>query len=53
MANVTGSWQHYFGFILSERVPPQGWDKKALVCYSLKWQNDRKAAMGNSDLDVN
>lgn len=28
MANVTGSWQHYFGFLLSERVPPQRRDKK-------------------------
>lgn len=28
MANVTGSWQHYLGFILSKRAPPQGWNKK-------------------------
>lgn len=28
MANVTGSWQHYSGFILSKRAPPQGWNKK-------------------------
>lgn len=28
MANVTGFWQHYLGFILSKRAPPQGWNKK-------------------------
>jgi len=21
-------WQHYLGFILSKRAPPQGWNKK-------------------------
>lgn len=35
MANVTGSWQHDFRFILSERVPLQGWDKKPW--YAILW----------------
>lgn len=45
MANVTGSWQHYLG-LFSLKGHHHRASIKSSVCYSLKWQNDRKAGMG-------